>query len=120
MNVLIRDNSGAASAFKYQNSVDVLTPGYTQVKIAFWYYPFSMERNEDFYVEFYDGSNWVIVGRYISGIDFQNGSFHQEEGILINKDDGIVFPTNMNIRFRCDASGNGDEIYIDEVVVSAR
>ena len=36
------------------------------------------------------------------------------------KDDTYLFPTNMNIRFMRDASGNGDYVYIDEVVVSAK
>jgi len=31
-----------------------------------------------------------------------------------------TFPDDMKIKFRCDASGDGDDIYIDDVIVSAR
>ena len=79
-----------------------------------------MERNEDFYVEYFDGNKWVIVGQYIVGNDFNNNAFHHESGIIIEKGSNFNFSNNMQIRFRCDASGNGDKIYIDEVLVFAK
>ena len=30
-----------------------------------------------------------------------------------------TFPTNMKIRFMCDASGNRDDIYVDEIRITA-
>jgi hypothetical protein len=32
----------------------------------------------------------------------------------------FTLPTNMKVRFRCDASGNRDDVYIDEVKISAQ
>jgi hypothetical protein len=34
----IRDNSGTSSSFYYTNGVDVDGPGYTQIKVDFWFY----------------------------------------------------------------------------------
>jgi hypothetical protein len=31
-----------------------------------------------------------------------------------------IFPRDMKIRFMCDAGGNKDDVYIDEISVSAR
>jgi hypothetical protein len=110
-------NTGTAASFYYTNGVDVCTPGYTQIKIDFWFYPLSMEPGEDFFVEYYNGTAWQIVGQYISGTNFANGLFYHQT-VYVNKSD-YTFPTNMKIRFRCDASSAGDDIYIDEVRVEA-
>ena len=32
----------------------------------------------------------------------------------------IAFPADMKVRFMCDASGNSDDVYIDEIKVSAK
>ena len=77
-----------------------------------------METNENFFVEFWDGSQWNIVADYVVGVDFNNNVF---ENPSITIDSGTYnFPNDAKIRIRCDASGNGDRVYVDEVVVSAR
>jgi hypothetical protein len=111
----IIDNSGTGSSFYYTNGVDVSSK--TQIRIEFWYYARDMETGEDFWVQYYDGSNWQTVATYAAGTDFNNGSFYQVNDILLDKDAPYAFPTNMKIRFMCDASDNKDYIYIDEVVV---
>ena len=70
----IRDNSGTVSSFYSTNGIDVATPGYTQIKIEFWYYPRSMESGENFWLQYFDGSSWHTVANYVSGTDFNNGS----------------------------------------------
>ena len=116
----IRDNSGTASSFYSTNGMDVATPGYTQIKIEFWYYPRSMESGENFWVQYFDGNDWHTVANYVRATDFNNGSFYRVDDIVIEKNVPYVFPTDMKIRIMNDASGNRDYIYIDEVVVSAR
>lgn len=116
----IRDNSGTASSFYSTNGIDVATPGYTQLKIEFWYYPRSMETGENFWLQYFDGSSWHTIANYVSGTDFNNGSFYRVDDISIEKDAPYAFPTDMKIRIMNDASGNSDYVYIDEVVLSAR
>jgi chitodextrinase len=114
----IQDNSGTSSSFYYTNGVDADTPGYSQIKIEFWFYPRSMVSGEDFWLQYYDGSTWRTVASYAHGTDFSNGVFYNKT-VYINEAD-YTFPTNMKIRFTCDASANRDDVYIDEIRVSAK
>ncbi|MCP3928429.1 MAG: DNRLRE domain-containing protein [Bacteroidetes bacterium] len=118
--IRIRDNSRFRSSFKFATGMDVDTPNYTEIKIEFWYYPKSMETGEDFFVEYHDGNLWREIGRYIRGTHFENNSFYHENELIIKESATLVFPRNMRIRFRCDASSNHDIVYIDDVTISAR
>jgi len=114
----IQDNSGTASSFYHTSSIDVHTPGYTRIEVDFWFMAVSMDNTrEDFWVQYYDGSTWQTVARSAYGTDFQNGQYYHEV-VYVDEAD-YVFPTDMKIRFICDASGNRDDIYIDEIKVSA-
>jgi PKD repeat protein len=106
----IRDNT-STSIFYHGSSHNVTA--YTDLEVEFWYYPRSMENNEDFWLQYYNGSSWQTVGSWAAGTDFSNGSFYHE---VVSIPSGTYnYPTNAQIRFRCDASGNSDYIYIDEV-----
>lgn len=111
--IRIRDNSGTASAMT-SPSYDL--DGLGSVEISFYFYPNSMENGEDFWVRYNDGSGWQTVATYASGSSFNNGSFYTATVTLdaasFNLTDGAQF------RFQCDASGNADQIYIDQVTVT--
>ncbi|MFK5954009.1 MAG: PKD domain-containing protein, partial [Desulfobacterium sp.] len=113
----IQDNNGAASSFYHTVGMDVLTPGYTAIKVEFWFRAQSMDNSsEDFQVQYFDGSSWHTVASYAQGVDFENGQFYNKT-IMISESD-YAFSTNMKLRFMCDASGNRDDVYIDEIKVS--
>ena len=112
----LRDNSGSVSAFASNGDIDL--SGYSELEVTFWYYPRSMESGEDFFVELYDGSQWQVIANYARGTDFSNNSFYNPT-VQVNSSQ-VNFSSGARLRFRCDASGNSDYIYIDEVVVSAR
>lgn len=115
----IQDNSGTASSFYHTSGIDVATDGYTQIKVEFWFQPVSMDKTtEDFWVQYYDGSNWHTVASYAKGIDFENNNFYFRTVII--DEANYYFPADMKIRFMCDASGNADDVYIDEIKVSAK
>jgi len=116
--VRLRDNSGAASAMAHTNGIDLAGPSYTELRINFWYKAVSFEGVEDFFVEVWDGAAWQVVANYVRTIDFNNNEFHNPE-IIVNSG-AINFASDAKVRIRADASGNGDRLYIDEVVVSAR
>ena len=113
----IRDNSGDGSSFYSTNGVDVSS--YSQIKIDFHFHPVGMETGEDFFVEFYDGSSWIMVGHYVSGLNFNNGIPQQITDLVINSAT-YSFTSGAKFKFRCDASSNDDEIFIDDVVISAQ
>jgi len=108
-----------ASSFYYTNGINVDTPGYTQLKVEFWFIPISFDNTkEDFWLQYYDGTDWHTVQTWVRGVDFDNGTPYNPT-VYINET-SYTFPTDMKIRFMCDASGNQDDVYIDEIRVSAK
>jgi len=89
--------------------------GYAELEVEFFFYPRSMENNEDFWLQFYNGSSWVTVGSWAAGSSFNNGSFYTSTVNIAST--SYNFASNSQFRFRCDASGNSDYIYVDEVTV---
>jgi chitodextrinase len=90
--------------------------GNTEVTFEFNYYPRSMENGEDFFVEFYNGSSYQVIGQYVRGVDFNNNAFYSESIVL---DAGAYsFNTSNRFRLRNDASGNGDYVYFDQIIIS--
>ena len=111
--IRIRDNSGTASSMT-SPSFDLTA--YNLVEIQFSFYVNSMEINEDFWLQYFNGSNWVTVESYIRGVNISNGQFYTEN-VTINSAD-YNFGSNSKFRFMCDASANYDQIYIDAVIIS--
>lgn len=109
----IQDNT-SSSVITYASSVDIT--GYDQVRIDFNFLPVSMENGEDFWVQIYNGSSYVTVASFTSGPDFTNNTFYAASVVV---DPGIVnFASDMRVRFRCDASSNSDDVYLDEIFVT--
>ena len=74
-----------------------------------------METNEDFWLQVSTngGSSYTTVETWAQGSEFTNNSFYNES-VTING----PFSANTRLRFRNDASGNSDWIYIDDVVIT--
>ena len=113
----IQDNSGIYSSFYLTNGIDVSSPGYTKISVEFYFYAYSMETNEDFWVQYYDGSAWQTVAAYSQGTSFNNVTFYTATVDIYESE--YTFPTDMKIRFMCDASGNADDVYIDNITITA-
>ncbi len=111
----IQDNSGVASSFYHATGYDV--SAYTYQQVEFYFIAISMENREDFFVEYYNGSSWVLLASFVRGVDFQNGTFYN--GVVSWNSSQVAFPTNAQLRFRCDASGNRDDVLIDDVTWKA-
>jgi len=92
-----------------------LTP-YESVVISFHYYVRSMEFGEDFFLQYYDGSQYRTIGQWREGFEFPGDGFYNDV-ITLNAADYQNFSNNAGFRFYCDASGNADDIYIDAVVI---
>ena len=112
--IKLRDNSGVASSMT--SEVFDLSP-YSTVDIKFEFYVFSMENNEDFWLRYFDGVSWITVATYTKGLNINNSTFYTSTVTLDSNTYNLV--SNAQFRFQCDASGNGDHIYIDAVVISA-
>jgi len=113
----IQDNSGDGSSAWLSGSLDLSS--YSQLKIAFTYMPISMDNvDEDFWVQFSDdgGSSWTTIKAFILNTDFVNDTRENPE--LIINSGSYNFTSNVKLKFCCDASGDADDIYIDNVVIS--
>lgn len=110
--IQLRDNSGISSAMT--SPTFDLSP-YADVEISFYYYSRSMENGEDFWLRYYNGSTWTTIDTYVSGTDFINNSFSYATFTLNEAQYNLA--SNTQFRIQCDASGNNDYIYIDEVII---
>ncbi|WP_420573229.1 endonuclease [Kordia sp.] len=111
--IRIRDNSGVASSMTLNN---VNVAAYDEVEVAFYFYSYSMESGEDFWLRYHNGSSWQTVRAYRSGTDFQNNNFYSSKVTLTKSNYNFV--NNAKFRFQCDASANADQIYIDQVTIT--
>lgn len=111
--IRIRDNSGTASSMTLSN-VDI-TP-YAEVTVDFYFYVYSMENNEDFWLRYYNGSSWTTVATWTRGINIDNNTFYNATIVLSASE--FNFAVNSGFRFQNDASGNRDQIFIDQVTIT--
>lgn len=110
--IRLRDNTGVASSMTSQNFN--LTE-YNQVEVTFYFYSYSMEAGEDFWLRYYNGTNWTTVKTWVSGSNFQNNNFYSATISLSRENYNFV--SNAAFRFQCDASGNADQVYIDQITI---
>ncbi|MDB9782763.1 DUF5011 domain-containing protein [Winogradskyella sp.] len=109
----LQDNSGVSSSMSLSN---LNLAAFETVTFSFSYYAVSMENNEDFFVEFNNGSGYQTIGRYIAGIDFPGNGAYSAAIEISNA--YYNFSANSGFRIRCDASRNNDDVYIDAVVIT--
>ncbi|MBO3115163.1 DUF5011 domain-containing protein [Winogradskyella sp. DF17] len=111
--IRIRDNSGVASSMTLSN-VDVTS--FNEVEVDFYFYVLSMENGEDFWLRFFNGSQWITVQTWTRGIDINNNTFYNATVTIPASQ--YNFAANSGLRFQCDASGNNDQIFIDQVTIT--
>ncbi|NOZ47217.1 MAG: PKD domain-containing protein [Chlorobi bacterium] len=111
----IQDNSGIASSFYTNENFNVTA--YNSIDIEFYFYAYSMEYGEDFWVQYFDGSSWKTVASYARGTSFNNSTFYVATITISNTN--YNFPSNAEFRFMCDASANYDDVYIDDITITA-
>jgi hypothetical protein len=110
--VRLRDNTSTS----VMTTDNLSLASYSELTVDFSYYPRSMDNsNEDFWLQVSTdgGSTYTTVEEWNRGDEFENNQRY---------DDSVVIPGpftgNTRLRFRCDASGNSDWVYIDDVVIS--
>jgi hypothetical protein len=112
----IQDNTAPPASTTYTNNLALAA--YSEIRVSFWYYPYSMDNsNEDFWLDISTdgGNNWTPIEEWNQGDEFVNGNFYPDSVTIT----GYTLTNNTQLRFRCDASGNADDIYLDEILVEA-
>jgi len=113
----VYDDAGESSSFYFADGIDVDTPGYKQIRISFWFKPRGFVDGRDWYLEYYDGRAWVVIGHYFALTDFINDQFYLKSITLREGD--YAFPVDMKFRFRCDANSPSEAVHVDEIQVEA-
>jgi len=108
---------GEESSITLASNLDLSS--YHEVKIGFTYMPKSFESNESFWLSYSSdgGVNWNILKTYVNGIDFVNDTRETVE--LTFASNTVDFTDNALFRFQANGSGDGDDIYIDNIRISA-
>jgi len=111
----IRDNTSTSVI-----TTDSLTlSGSSEIRATFSYRPRSMDNSaEDFWLQISTdgGSNYTTVEEW-SDDEFVNGQVYTGETVTIT---GYSLTDQTRLRFRCDASGDKDWVYIDEVRIESK
>ncbi|MEZ5038491.1 MAG: T9SS type A sorting domain-containing protein [Saprospiraceae bacterium] len=110
--VRLQDNT--SSSVLTTNSLNLAA--FEELTVSFSYIAESMDNSdEDFWLQVSTdgGATFVTVEEWNQGDEFENGE---------RKFDSVVIPgpfsANTLLRFRCDASTDSDNVYIDDVTVS--
>ncbi len=111
--VRIQDNSGTSSSM---TSPAYDLSEYSSVEVEFYFYSFSMENGEDFWVRYNSGSGWTTVATYARGTSFNNNTFYVAT-VTLNAGT-YNLSSNAQFRFQCDASADNDQVYIDLVTIN--
>lgn len=110
--LFIRSGKGIESSI-ITNFIDVTD--LSMLRVAFWYYPWRMERRDAFALELSTdkGKSWTTHKIWRILDDFKNFQWYEViEEISLEAD-----ITSALIRFRCLANSNRDRIFIDDVEV---
>lgn len=107
----IQDNSSTASSFYHTASYNVT--GYQTLEVDFWFKMVSLETNENFFVQYFNGTAWQTVANIVRTGSIANNTFYHQ--VVTISRSLYTFPTNAKLRFMCDASDDNDDVYIDEI-----
>jgi hypothetical protein len=114
-NAVNLQNNTSSSLIYLANPLDL--ESYTKLKVEFFFYTYGLENNEGFFVEYFNGDNWIQVAHFKAGTDFDNGQFLFKSFILTNRE--VNFSNNSNLRFRNNTDSSYDDVYLDKVEISA-
>ena len=111
--IQLRDNSAINSS---ATTDDIDLSGYSEITVAFSYIAVSMDNsNEDFWLQLSTdgGATFTTIEEWNQSDEFVNNQRYSETVVYTG-----AFSMNTRLRFICDASGNSDWVYIDDVVIS--
>ena len=113
--ILLRDNSGTKSSLI---SDTYNLSSYDEITVEFDYLVSSFEYNEEWFIEFSanNGGSWTQIKQYIRRWDGIANDVCYNESVTVLATNQ-TFNSQNKLRFRANASGNGDLLYIDNIKV---
>ena len=111
--IRLRDNSNSS----FMTTSNLALSVYNEITVDFTYIASSMENaNEDFWLQISTdgGANFTTVEEWNQSDEFEN-DYRYFDSVTIPG----PFTDTTQVRFRCDASGDEDWVFIDDVTISA-
>ena len=110
--IKLRDNAQLGSSI---STIPLDFSNSRQLNVSFQFMTNGFEDSENFVLEVSidGGKTFSLQENWIKGLDFENGYINEES---VNID--LIFTENTIFRFRCNASSNDDQLFIDEVKIS--
>ncbi len=108
----LRDNTSTSTTTT--DNLDLTS--FEDITVSFNYVGVSMDNaNEDFWLQISTngGSTFTTVEEWNRGDEFENNIPESDAVTIVGP-----FSSTTKLRFRCDASGNSDWVYIDDVVIT--
>tara|TARA_B110000503_G_scaffold117403_1_gene177393 strand:+ start:1777 stop:4650 length:2874 start_codon:yes stop_codon:yes gene_type:complete len=110
----IRLRNGSNSANAVSPVLDLSANA--ELTFEFDVYASGMSSGDDFFVDLFDGTNWNVIGQYMSGTDFQNGECFTNSIVL--SAGAYNFNTDNRFRIRNSGNKNNDLIWFDQVIIT--
>ena len=101
------------------STADLALSGYSEIKVEFAYYCTGMTYDtEDFWLQLSTdgGVSYTTVEEWNLFDEFVLDKFYTESVTIT----GHTLTDQTRLRFRCDATGNGDDVYIDVISISVK
>lgn len=111
--IRLQDDSGIKSAF-YSDSFDASRQD--RIVVNFWMKSRYGESGDEYYVKYYDGSEWLTIETFTYGVDFVHNDILMETVVI----DGSVYTMSANAKIMFEAAGkdNTDDLYFDCIRVA--
>ncbi|MEM7791894.1 MAG: glycosyl hydrolase family 28-related protein [Verrucomicrobiota bacterium] len=112
----LQDNTNSSTL----TTPDLALSAYSEVIVEFDYQVTNFNNVEDFWLQISTdaGATYETVKTYTRNVEFTNGTVYNDETVVITPTSGLTDQTR--IRFRCDASNNSDDLYLDDIRISAQ
>ncbi|MCA9175438.1 MAG: cadherin-like domain-containing protein [Planctomycetales bacterium] len=114
----LQDGNGADSSIELANPLDLQSPGYSTLRVEFWFKTVGFESGDSFELQYFDGSSWQTIEAWIAGADFVDSSF-VFASVEISAAN-YAFSAQSGIRLMSTANSKNDDVYLDEILISAK
>ncbi len=112
--IRLSDNNGIESSI---TTTTLSLEGKDMLTIGFNCYPVSMEKGEDFFIEYSvdGGESFEQLASFVSGTDFENKNMFKH----VQSFSDLALSDQTMIRFTCNASAKSDLVFLDDIKIEA-
>lgn len=107
----VRISNGSDSSNMISNPINLST--YNAIKFDFFFYALGMDNNDNFYVEYDDGTGFAVIANFSRGNEFNNEEVNSVSLTLLASN--YTFSTNSRFRIRVDANNDNDRVVFDDI-----